>query len=127
MSKLALVLSIAFLAASVAGRYQAEQSVKTTEDLIREAEASIAEARREVRALEASRAYLERPDRLEEIAMKGTDLQPLSRAQLLTAAEFVARFDPLADPSGDPNLYYPDRVIRQAQAGADASGAGGAQ
>ncbi len=116
MSRIALMFSLAFLAASAVGRYQAERAVKNVEELIADTEREIAVAERDVRALETSRAYLERPDRLERVAEAGTDLQPLSRSQLLTAAEFVSRFDPSADPNADPSVYYPDRVIRQAQA-----------
>ena len=116
MNKFAFVLSLAFLAAAVAGRYRAEIAVKSTEDEIGVVETAIEDAEREVRALETSKAYLERPERLEKIALDGTDLEPLSHTQIVSAAEFVAQFDPKADPNGDPSLYYPDQVIRQALA-----------
>jgi len=116
MNRVAFILSIAFLAASVAGRYKAELEVKHTEGLIAAVEADISDEQRRLRALETSKAYLERPDRLEEIAMTGTELRPVGRDQLYSAPDFVAAFDPLAHESGDPRLYYPDRPILQARA-----------
>ena len=116
MNKVAFVLSLAFLIAAIAGRYQAELAVRDSETRIALIDARIEEAELEEQQLKMGLARLENPAILAEIAEGGTRLRPVEPDQLYSAPQFVAAFDPLADKSGDPSLYYPDQVIMQALA-----------
>ena len=119
MIRITMLFLCLLLAAAAAGRYKAEVSVRESRQDIQKLQKEKAQELRKIQTLRAEIAYLESPERLAKIAVKTTDLQPLTGAQLLTADQFVAAFgDPDAVPSRrDPNLD--DAIILHALAMAD--------
>lgn len=119
MIRITMLFLCLILAAAAAGRYKAEVSVRESRQDIQKLQKEKAQELRKIQTLRAEIAYLESPERLAKIAMKTTDLEPLTGAQLLTADQFVAAFgDPDAASSRrDPNLD--DAIILHALAMAD--------
>lgn len=80
------------LAAAAAGRYKAEIAVREAKNEARELERQKTEELSSIQVLRAEVAYLERPERLAEIAGMVTGLVPLSGAQLMTAEDLEIAF-----------------------------------
>lgn len=90
MLRFCTVLLCLLLAAAVAGRYHAEVSVREEREHIRSLEAKKFEEKRRIQILRAELAWLESPERLVKIAAEKTDLEPITGAQLMDTAEFIA-------------------------------------
>lgn len=113
MVRLTMIMLCFLLAAAAAGRYQAEVSVREARREIEELDRAKAKELSQIQVLRAEVAYLENPDRLAKIAVRITDLEPLSGRQLLTADEFLIAIGeqgvitppPVAMPKDDPILH----------------------
>lgn len=92
MIRLSMFVFWLLLLAAVAGRYQAEVSVRDARAELKRLQQEKSEEIREIQILRAELAYLESPDRLAGLAERLTELEPLSGAQLLTADDFLLAF-----------------------------------
>ena len=99
MMRFTTFLLCLILAAAAAGRYKAEIAVRDAKDEARALERRKVEELSSIQVLRAEVAYLERPERLAEIAESVTGLAPLSGAQLMTAEDLELAF--AAARSGD--------------------------
>ena len=92
MMRFTTFLLCLILAAAAAGRYKAEIAVREAKSEARALERQKAEELSTIQVLRAEVAYLERPERLAEIAESMTGLSPLSGAQLVTAEDLELAF-----------------------------------
>lgn len=92
MIRASMIFLVLLLLGAAAGRYSAEASVRDLRRDMQTIETKKAEARREIQTLRAEVAYLESPDRLQDIAAMATDLKPVASRQLLTSQDFAAAF-----------------------------------
>ncbi len=92
MMRFTTFLLCLILAAAAAGRYKAEIAVRETKGQARALERQKAEEISSIQVLRAEVAFLERPERLAEIAKTHTGLAPLSGAQLMTAEDLEFAF-----------------------------------
>ncbi len=94
--RLTTLLLCLILAAAAAGRYKAEDEVRDARSEVRELDAKKARELSSIQVLRAEVAFLERPERLAEIAESVSglerDLEPLTGAQLMTAEDFELAF-----------------------------------
>ncbi len=94
--RLTTLLLCLILAAAAAGRYKAEDEVRDARSEVRELDAKKARELSSIQVLRAEVAFLERPERLAEIAESVVglerDLEPLTGAQLMTAEDFELAF-----------------------------------
>jgi cell division protein FtsL len=73
--------------------FQVKYEVMQQEETLARLNAQIAEGRERVRVLDAEWSYLTRPDRLNRLAAKYLDLQPVSAAQIVDLAAIPERAD----------------------------------
>lgn len=92
MMRFTTFLLCLILAAAAAGRYKAEIAVREAKSEARALERQKAQELSSIQVLRAEVAYLERPERLAEIAEGHTGLEPLSGAQLMTAEDLELAF-----------------------------------
>jgi cell division protein FtsL len=92
MMRFTTFLLCVILAAAAAGRYKAEIAVRETKSEARALDRQKAEELSSIQVLRAEVAYLERPERLAEIAQTHTGLAPLNGAQLMTAEDLELAF-----------------------------------
>jgi hypothetical protein len=92
MMRFTTFLLCLILAAAAAGRYKAEIAVRETKSEARALDRQKAEELSSIQVLRAEVAYLERPERLAEIAQTYTGLAPLKGAQLMTAEDLELAF-----------------------------------
>lgn len=92
MMRFTTFLLCLILAAAAAGRYKAEIAVRDAKAEARALEREKAETLSSIQILRAEVAYLERPERLADIAGSVTSLAPLSGAQLMTAEDLELAF-----------------------------------
>lgn len=92
MMRFTTFLLCLILAAAAAGRYKAEIAVRETKGEARALDRQKAEELSAIQVLRAEVAYLERPERLAEIAEAHSGLAPLSGAQLMTAEDLELAF-----------------------------------
>lgn len=92
MMRFTTFLLCLILAAAAAGRYKAEIAVREAKNEARALERRKTEELSNIQILRAEVAYLERPERLAEIARSVTGLAPLSGAQLMTAEDLELAF-----------------------------------
>ncbi|MEZ5921381.1 MAG: hypothetical protein R3C60_08535 [Parvularculaceae bacterium] len=93
MMRITTLLLCLILAAAAAGRYKAEIAVRAAKGEIHSLEKKKSAELSDIQVLRAEVAYLESPERLEDIAEKFTELEPLSGSQLMTAEDFEVAFD----------------------------------
>jgi hypothetical protein len=101
MMRLTTFLLCIILAAAAAGRYKAEVAVRDTKNEIRALDRQKTEELSSIQVLRTEVAFLERPERLAEIAGGVSSLAPLSGAQLMTAEDFEIAFAAATSRSGD--------------------------
>ena len=92
MMRFTTFLLCLILAAAAAGRYKAEIAVREAKSEARALERQKAEELSSIQVLRAEVAFLERPERLAEIAQSVTGLAPLDGAQLMTAEDLELAF-----------------------------------
>ncbi len=92
MMRFTTFLLCLILAAAAAGRYKAEVAVRDAKSEVRALDRQKAEELSGIQVLRAEVAYLERPERLAEIAQSVTGLEPLTGAQLMTAEDLELAF-----------------------------------
>ncbi len=97
MMRFTTFLLCLILAAAAAGRYKAEVAVRDAKSEARALEQQKAQELSSIQVLRAEVAYLERPERLAEIAGSVTGLAPLSGAQLMTAEDLEYAFNSARD------------------------------
>ncbi len=95
MMRITTLLLCLILAAAAAGRYKAEVAVQDAKSEVRALDRQKAEELSSIQVLRAEVAFLERPERLAQIAQAVTGLEPLTGAQLATADDL--RFALAAD------------------------------
>lgn len=91
------------LAAAAAGRYRAENEVRSEERNIDVLRQQADGERDRIQVLRSEVAYLESPERLSSIVREWhAPLKPMKGSQMITAEQFIARFDgePLAQSAG---------------------------
>ncbi len=92
MIRASMIFLVLLLLGAAAGRYSAEASVREARKNLRGIETEKQSVIRDIKTLQAEIAYLESPDRLENIASIATDLQPAASRQLLTSEDFILAF-----------------------------------
>lgn len=92
MMRLTTLLLCLILAAAAAGRYKAEVAVRDAKSEIKALDRQKAEELSSIQVLRTEVAFLERPERLAEIADAVTELKPLTGAQLMTAEDYELAF-----------------------------------
>lgn len=92
MMRLTTLLLCLILAAAAAGRYKAEVAVRDAKSEIRALDRQKSEEISSIQVLRTEVAFLERPERLAEIADAATALEPLTGAQLMTAEDYELAF-----------------------------------
>ncbi|HBK92846.1 MAG TPA: hypothetical protein DDZ68_14355 [Parvularcula sp.] len=107
MMRFTTFLLCLILAAAAAGRYKAEIAVRETKSEARALDRQKAEELSAIQILRAEVAFLERPERLAEIAEDYTGLAPLSGAQLMTAEDLEFAF---ATERGGTNTVRTARI-----------------
>jgi cell division protein FtsL len=73
--------------------FQVKYEVMQQEETLARLNTQIAEGRERLRVLDAEWSYLTRPDRLNRLAAKYLDLQPMSAAQIVDLAAIPERAD----------------------------------
>jgi cell division protein FtsL len=73
--------------------FQVKYEVMQQEETLAKLNAQITEGRERLRVLDAEWAYLTRPDRLNRLAARYLDLQPMSAAQIVDLAAIPERAD----------------------------------
>lgn len=81
------------------GLYQAKAEAQATRKNIANLEKDLRQTRRAISAREAEIAYLERPERLKELARSRLDLAPAQTGQLKSLDELEESADPQAEQS----------------------------
>lgn len=92
MMRFTTFLLCLILAAAAAGRYKAETAVRDAKSEIRALDRLKSEELSSIQVLRTEVAFLERPQRLTEIAGSVSGLAPLTGAQLMTAEDFEIAF-----------------------------------
>ncbi len=92
MMRLTTLILCLILAAAAAGRYKAESSVRDARSEIRALDRQKAEELSSIQVLRTEVAFLERPERLTEIAGSISTLAPLTGEQLMTSEDFEIAF-----------------------------------
>lgn len=92
MMRFTTFLLCLILAAAAAGRYKAEIAVRDAKSELRALDRQKTEELSSIQVLRAEVAFLERPERLAEIAQSVTALEPLTGAQLATAEDLELAF-----------------------------------
>ncbi|MEM8771611.1 MAG: hypothetical protein AAGD92_08185 [Pseudomonadota bacterium] len=90
MFRITTIFLCMFFIVSVAGRYSAEESVKTARSELLRLDSERHEEERQIKVLRAEIAYLENPERLVKIARATTELRAPAPEQMMSAREFAA-------------------------------------
>lgn len=124
MFRITTIMLCVFFIAAVAGRYSAEESVRSAEEELRRLDVEYAEEVRQVQMLRAEIAYLESPDRLAKIARSKTDLRPPAPDELLSPDEFVTAMTGETEEALEKQRQAPlnDAIIANAIAMAQLAG-----
>ncbi|MDZ7628211.1 MAG: hypothetical protein U5J99_07350 [Parvularculaceae bacterium] len=110
MMRFTTFLLCLILAAAAAGRYKAEVAVRDAKSELRALDRQKAEEVSAIQVLRAEVAFLERPERLAEIADSVPGLEPLTGAQLMTAEDFELAFAKAAVKGAADDIAAPVAV-----------------
>lgn len=110
MMRLTTFLLCLILAAAAAGRYKAETAVRDAKSEIRTLDRLKSEELSSIQILRTEVAFLERPQRLAEIAGGVAGLAPLTGAQLMTAEDFEIAFAQTRARTGEATALPPAPV-----------------
>ena len=91
--------ALAIVAAIVA--FTIKYQVRELEEQLVATERAMDESREAIHVLKAEWSYLNRPERLAELAARYLDLQPMDPAQMTALADVPLRQEPVAEPGID--------------------------
>lgn len=91
MMRLAILAGIAFWAALAFGVYQGAIITRAQEAYVQSLNKQIAQEQAAIKVLRADWAMLTKPDRLQDLAMRHTELRPVAAAQFTQMASLPMR------------------------------------
>lgn len=93
MTRLPTILWIALVAAMGAGLFVMKYSVKDLEDRLNRINREIVTDQEAIHVLKAEWAHLNRPDRLDELARRYLELEPVRASQIVDLADLPLRIE----------------------------------
>jgi cell division protein FtsL len=102
VSKTFNVGAILLIVLLAVGLYKAKSEADATRAHVAALEAEVAAARAEIKTMSAEAAYLENPDRVEQLARKELGLKPASLGQHKTLSELDSVLPPPRAPKKPP-------------------------
>lgn len=97
MTRSGLIWCVLALAAAVAA-FTVKYQVRDLEDTLAATQSAIADSREEIHVLKAEWSYLNRPERLADLAGRYLELSPMAPAQMGMLIDVPLRELPLLDP-----------------------------